>query len=557
MRLESESEARRRRSSGKNYSFEEANNRRKKKRRRRKLLPLAIIGMILLILSLLYCLAAAYFSVHYMPGTYINNELCFNKTVKEMQKKEAEGPNGYSLTVYGRGDVSDLIFAVDIGLKPQFQGEYEAILKEQKGMLWPFYIGKENHYSTNVVVDYSGEYLNQLIDHLAFFDAKNIIPPENAYLSVNAGENGYEIIPEQDGCVPIREQIHREVQAALDAHLTEVTLSDACYEKAEITSENEDLIRERDNLNEYCMVNITYEFGEDKVVVDGNRIKDWLEIEEDGLTLNEEKVREFVNQMAKTHDTFGKPRNFTTHEGEEITVEGGDFGWWMDRATETKELVAAIRNKESGVRVPVYFGTGIVYGNPDIGDSYVEIDLSSQHLWVYEDGEVVIESDFVSGNVKKGNGTPTGTYGITYKEQDATLEGEDYSSAVSYWMPFYGNVGMHDAPWRKDFGGELYLKSGSHGCINLPPKKAKKIYKIVKKHEPVVVYGGKLDPSGKVEAAGKEQVDLIHDLIEKGELNPDGSVKGAAKQETSDEIVETEENPMEFPKEEDSVEDTE
>ena len=174
-----------------------------------------------------------------------------------------------------------------------------------------------------------------------------------------------------------------------------------------------------------------------------------------------------------------------------ITVPGGDFGWWMDRATTAGELCERLKNLEGGDFEPVYFGTGLGYktGGNDIGTSYVEVDLDAQHLYVYKDSDLVEESDFVSGSLMKGNGTPVGTYGITYKERDATLVGENYSSSVSYWMPFNGNVGMHDASWRNEFGGHIYYMSGSHGCINLPKSKAEKIYSIVEKGEPVVVFG--------------------------------------------------------------------
>ena len=162
----------------------------------------------------------------------------------------------------------------------------------------------------------------------------------------------------------------------------------------------------------------------------------------------------------------------------------------MNRADETQELIEQIKNGQSGERSPVYYAQAAQYGDDDIGDSYVEIDLTSQHLWVYVDGELVEDTDFVSGNVSRGNGTPVGIYPITYKERNATLKGENYASKVSYWMPFNGNVGMHDASWRSTFGNDIYLTGGSHGCVNLPVKKAEVIYDYVEKGEPVIVYGG-------------------------------------------------------------------
>ena len=106
----------------------------------------------------------------------------------------------------------------------------------------------------------------------------------------------------------------------------------------------------------------------------------------------------------------------------------------------------------------------------------------------------MLESDFVSGNVSKGYATPTGVYPIQYKETDTYLKGQNgdgtsYRSHVDYWMPFNGGIGMHDATWRKGvFGGTIYKNNGSHGCINLPPEKAKAIFGIISKGTPVIVY---------------------------------------------------------------------
>ena len=138
-----------------------------------------------------------------------------------------------------------------------------------------------------------------------------------------------------------------------------------------------------------------------------------------------------------------------------------------------------IKNGTVGVREPIYFQKAVKYGSKDYGNTYVEINLTAQHLYVYKKGKMVLESDFVSVKNTKGRKTPPGVYGITYKERDATLIGEDYETPVSYWMPFNGHIGLHDAIWRTKFGADLYNNGGSHGCINLPFHVAEKIYRIV------------------------------------------------------------------------------
>lgn len=99
-----------------------------------------------------------------------------------------------------------------------------------------------------------------------------------------------------------------------------------------------------------------------------------------------------------------------------------------------------------------------------------------------------MSTDIVSGNPYAGNATPTGVYRLKYKERNSILVGEDYRTPVSYWMPFNGGVGMHDANWRGSFGGSIYQGGGSHGCINLPPSIAGKIYSNIEAGNVVIVY---------------------------------------------------------------------
>lgn len=75
----------------------------------------------------------------------------------------------------------------------------------------------------------------------------------------------------------------------------------------------------------------------------------------------------------------------------------------------------------------------------------MEINLTAQHLYFYANGKLLVESDFVSGNAAKGWSTPAGAYSITYKQRNATLKGQGYATPVSYWMPFNGGIGLHDA----------------------------------------------------------------------------------------------------------------
>ena len=68
------------------------------------------------------------------------------------------------------------------------------------------------------------------------------------------------------------------------------------------------------------------------------------------------------------------------------------------------------------------------------------------------------------------------------------FRGDNYESHVKFWMPFNMGEGLHDATWRAKFGGTIYKTSGSHGCVNLPLKKAEEIFGIVEAGWPVFVF---------------------------------------------------------------------
>ena len=55
-------------------------------------------------------------------------------------------------------------------------------------------------------------------------------------------------------------------------------------------------------------------------------------------------------------------------------------------------------------------------------------------------------------------------------------------------MPFNGGIGLHDATWRSQFGGNIYVSNGSHGCVNLPYKVAEIIFNNIDGNMPIVCY---------------------------------------------------------------------
>ena len=167
-----------------------------------------------------------------------------------------------------------------------------------------------------------------------------------------------------------------------------------------------------------------------------------------------------------------------------------------NRAEEAAKIAEEIANKAVVTREPCYSSREVTTENNGFGDTYIEIDLSNQHLWYYIDGELYVQSDIVSGTYYTASRrTPAGIFLLTYKQRDKVLRGQqkedgtyEYESPVSFWMPFNGGIGLHDATWRGSFGGSIYKYSGSHGCINMPYNSVKELFSKVSKGTPIIAY---------------------------------------------------------------------
>ncbi len=110
-----------------------------------------------------------------------------------------------------------------------------------------------------------------------------------------------------------------------------------------------------------------------------------------------------------------------------------------------------------------------------------------------KNGDCILSAPIVSGNVSGGYGTPTGNYTIFAMYRDTVLQGTNsdgssYASPVSFFIPFCGGIGMHDASWRSSFGGDIYLYGGSHGCINMDYEPARQLFDLTELGDAVVIH---------------------------------------------------------------------
>ena len=428
----------------------------------------------------------------FLPGTIVDGMDVTGKTAAEVEDAIMEQLKGYKLTINGREDLSESITGEEVGLYAEFDDTLAKAIAAQKPMEWGKYrFGKSvNEVNTDALIRYNDEMLGEAVDSLSCMDKENMREPQDAKISDYDSVTGsYSIIKEDEGTELQEDKVKEAVATAIMSLAESVDLEEqGCYLAPSVTSEDEALKTACETMNKYVGAKITYKFGDKAETLNGNEIHNWLTVNGTSVSVSESKAAEYVKNLASTCNTAYKPKTLKTSYGKTVTITTGNYGWKIDQAKETAALVSLIKNGEQTSREPEYSQKAASHSGNDYGNTYVEINLTAQHLYFYANGKLLVESDFVSGNAAKGWSTPAGAYSITYKQRNATLKGQGYATPVSYWMPFNGGIGLHDANWRKTFGGTIYKNGGSHGCVNLPPAVAKTIYENISAGDPVLCY---------------------------------------------------------------------
>ncbi len=444
-----------------------------------------------------YTYEAQQYKRAFFPNTVVNGVDVSGKTIEQVKELVSEDVENYVLNISGRGGLTDTITNDEIELHMVFDNSLDRYLAAQKPMEWWKHRSTVANYQVNTALSLDEQLLSDRIDGLVFFDESRIQPPQDAYLSDYIVGEGYKVVPEEQGNKADKAAVSAAVAEAIQGLKPELALEKLdVYDKPEITLDDADLNAQAESLNKFVKSVITYQFGSQEEVLNGDTIVNWMITGEDGVvTIDPEQVSAYVAGLAEKYNTAGKPKALKTTSGEVVTISKGTYGWKIDQKKEADQLYELVMAGESQTREPVYSQTANSRGDNDYGNTYVEVNLSAQHLYYYKDGKLVIESDFVSGNHSRGYDTPSGAYFVAYKQRNRVLRGErrpdgsyEYESPVSYWMPFNGGIGLHDATWRGAFGGKIYLTNGSHGCVNLPKSVAKTIYENIAAGTPVLCY---------------------------------------------------------------------
>ena len=464
-----------------------------------KVKALWITGGVLGVICLIYVAISVYFMSHFFVNTKINGKNFSGKTASDVEKYLQTNIKDYKLTILENEGRQDVISGSEIGLEYRAGTETEKLLKDQNGFAWPKAFFTENSRKVSVNVSYNEESLNQRISQLSCLQTEQT-PAENAKPEFDG--NQYVIKPEVYGNAVDKERLTEQVKV----HITEFQpqldmVATKCYAKPKYTEDSKEVQEACDAMNKYVNASITYPMNE-PVVVDKALISQWLQVDgEMKVSLNTEAMKQWFTAFGDKYDTQGTTRTFTTPAGKSATVTGGTYGWSIDEDTELVNLQNSILNGEVVTREPAYYagGTAAAHSGQDWGNTYAEVDMSAQHMWYVQNGQVVLETDVVTGEPIPSKITPEGVYSLMWKQPNSVLVGDinpdtgepAYRTKVKYWMQVTSSgVGFHDAIWQTAFGGTLYQipGTGSHGCINMPLDQAGALFNMIEPGTPVIFH---------------------------------------------------------------------
>ncbi|MDO4485688.1 MAG: L,D-transpeptidase family protein [Bacillota bacterium] len=437
-----------------------------------------------------YTRSSDYTSDSLPDNTTVNGIDCSGMDYAEATDKLSEAWNSRTIIISGNLN-EELARFTDFGFTYDIDAPVKDIKKDN------LILAAANHYFKTplsvsipmIVSDFSFEF-KQAVTSSDFLHRGTATVSRDAYVDLE--DPDFPIIPEVYGTSSDTEKFfNRLIHHIQLGDIRFIFDERDYYTMPEVTADDEDLIDYQKYCRKYLKQKITYKLGNESFTISAEQLDKLLADDHSGKA-EEEAVAGYVKELAAKYDNVGGKREFTSLTGYKVTVEGGTYGWMIDQEKETKKLINDINSHKNVTRKPVYSAEGYGEYSRDMGNTYIDVDITRQTVTYFKNGEQKFTSKCVTGCQATGTTTDIGAYYILNKVTDVVLRGDngdgtEYESPVKYWLGVtWTGEGFHDADWRNKFGGDIWKRNGSHGCINMPPKVMPEFYRMIDVGIPVV-----------------------------------------------------------------------
>ena len=448
------------------------------------------------LISIISVLVLGYFSIvitsidAFYPNTVINDVNYGFKSPAYVDNVIYESPSNYNLDIVFRNR-KEKINGLDIAYHIDYNTRLQEIKASQNPFLW-FKCFNQEKYTIERKIQFDDSLLKEKVMSFSELDPENMTEPQNPAIVLNDDNQVVAVEGDQGTLIKDPEKVYELIKNAVSRGEKKIVIEDeGFYAEPKYSLESKRIQKCLRTCNNIAGLNITYYYADKRFSLEPSDLFDTVIISDNYATeVDKTRIKYILHKFSAKYDTYGKSRRFKKHTNKYMDIDDADYGWKINVDEESENLYDDIIHRRNVSRTPAFESEAYCYGDDgdDIGNFYAEVDIAEQHMFVYMDGRRILDSDVVTGCVGAGHSTPGGIYQIDYKQTPAVLRGEDYESKVTYWMPFNGGIGFHDATWRGSFGGEIYKYSGSHGCVNMPFSKAQELFGIVEEGMPVIVY---------------------------------------------------------------------
>ena len=465
---------------------------------------LRAIGVTLIAAAAIYLAGVVLFTFYFMPNTSINGESVSFMLASEVAERHTSRTQEYTLHVSGQGLDMD-VHAEDVNLRSDGLAFVTDARDQLDPWSWPLLILESHSLEVEESITFDEAKVGQLVGSAVKAANEGATKSQDAKVAFDEVSHLYKVVPEVMGTELDAKAVTAQVSEALVDMRNKVELTDDVMLRPTVTSDDEKLNAAVADVNAHLGAVQHLYVGDKEVFVAGADVIGRFTTVSDDLkvTVDHEALKEWAQgELSEKLDSTGSSRALVRPDGKKIQVKGGNYGWTINGA-ELSEIIATNieEGKEADIEVPM-LETAQFWnpGGQEWGKRYIDIDITEQHVRMYgDDGNVIWESDCVTGNPSEKHDTPEGVYALNSNREtgNVVLEGPEdketlepeYVSYVTYWMPFIWNsVALHDATWRYSFGGDIYKTDGSHGCVNLPYDKAEQLYGLTKVGDVVVVH---------------------------------------------------------------------
>lgn len=428
-----------------------------------------------------------YFSTHFVPGTTVNGMDVSNLTQAQLAARVRKDAAGWSTHVSGQGlDLTLRAADIDLDVSPT---AYARRAKAQTDPArWALDLAFPRRIAVRKTVSFDAAKLEARVGEAVDAHNQTATPPRNATVYYDKGAGRFVVGKDSLGTALNASAVARAAGRSASTLRTSTAIGRSALLRPAITSGSKVAQDAEDAANALVghAIPLTRD-GRELLELKPGTVAGWVRVADDlSVTVDEGAIASWATDaLAKRVAKSDEEHDYAIDSAGLARTIAGRLEAGSGDAVEVPLSVVGTRPPETA-------------GHEGRG-RHIDVNLKTQYARMYDDdGTVIWRSYLVSGNPSEGNATPTGTFAINAKRTDEKLIGADedhdgepdYVSHVSYWMPFIGNsVGLHDASWRGSFGGSIYAYAGSHGCVNLPPAAAAKLYGLVRVGDTVYVHG--------------------------------------------------------------------